>query len=100
MKKIWIMNHYAGGMFFNKGGRHYYFAKYLKMRDYEPFVFCCNTKANVPEQFVSTDKVWIELKDEEYGIPWIFIKSSFYKGNGISRVKNMIMFARNLIKTG
>ena len=30
MKKIWIMNHYAGGMFFQKGGRHYYFAKYLK----------------------------------------------------------------------
>lgn len=35
-QKIWILNHYAGGMFFNKGGRHYAFAKCLKQDGYEP----------------------------------------------------------------
>ena len=99
-KRIWIMNHYAGGMYFNKNGRHYYFAKYLKINGYEPFVFCCNTKIDIAEQFVPTDRVWTELKDEDYNIPWIFVKSSFYKGNGIARVKNMVLFSRNLIKTG
>ena len=29
-KNIWIINHYAGNMLFDQGGRHYSFAKYLK----------------------------------------------------------------------
>lgn len=30
MKNIWIMNHYATDMFYNKAERHYWFAKELK----------------------------------------------------------------------
>ncbi len=43
-KTVWILNHYAANMYFDKGGRHYSFAKYLKKKGYEPVVFCCNRK--------------------------------------------------------
>lgn len=38
------MNHYATGMFFNEGGRHYWFAKELQQKGYEPVIFSCNVK--------------------------------------------------------
>ena len=43
-KHVWILNHYAGNMLFDKGGRHYNFAKFLKIAGYEPVVFCANSK--------------------------------------------------------
>ena len=33
-KTVWIMNHYASHMLFDKGGRHYWFAKYLDRAGY------------------------------------------------------------------
>ena len=42
-KNIWIFNHYATNMYFDNGGRHYWFAKYLKQADYNPVIFCANT---------------------------------------------------------
>ena len=41
-KTIWIMNHYATNMFFNRGGRHYWFARNLDSNGYEPVIFCAN----------------------------------------------------------
>lgn len=37
------MNHYATNMFYDKAGRHYWFAKSLKERGYDVAVFCANT---------------------------------------------------------
>ena len=39
-KKIWILNHYATNMYFDKGGRHYWFAKELIKNGYEPIIIC------------------------------------------------------------
>lgn len=93
-KKIWIMNHYATNMYFNEGGRHYWFAENLIKQGYEPTIFCANVRHN-------TDDV-IDIKDGVYttgtkeGIPFVFTKTPEYKGNGKSRVNNMISFYRNL----
>lgn len=45
-KRIWIWNHYATDMFFNKGGRHYWFAENLIKKGYETTIFCASTRHN------------------------------------------------------
>ena len=96
-KIIWLLNHYATDMYFNKGGRHYWFAKNLIERGYKPTVFCANTRHNNSDI--------IEIKKGKYvkksvnNIPFVFIKTKPSTGNGLDRVKNMVYFYRNLKKT-
>lgn len=93
-KKIWIMNHYATNMYFNEGGRHYWFAENLIKQGYVPTIFCANTRHNTGD--------YIDVGDEKYSIdikcniPFIFVKTTKSIGNGIDRIKNMVLFYKNL----
>ncbi|MCR4621562.1 MAG: glycosyltransferase family 4 protein [Clostridiales bacterium] len=99
MKKIWIINHYATEMLFKRGGRHYVFAKYLKCAGYEPVIFGCNAKHNSDrERYIEFDKLWQEQIIEEIQVPFVFVKSRVYKGNGKQRVLNMVDFYLNVKK--
>lgn len=85
-------------MIFSKGGRHYWFAKYLKREGYEPVIFSCNTKHGVKEKWFNTDKLWIEKKAEEIDTPFVVVNAPMYDGNGKERVINMISFYHNVQK--
>ena len=97
-KNIWILNHYATSMLFNKGGRHYWFAKYLKREGYEPVIFSCNAKHGAFENYIDTDALWTKKMAEDINVPFVFVKSSLYKGNGKDRVLNMVRFYWNVQK--
>ena len=45
-KKVWIFNHYATEMFFDKAGRHYWFARQLRELGHDVTVFCACTYLN------------------------------------------------------
>lgn len=92
-KKIWIMNHYATNMYFNEGGRHYWFAENLIKDGYEPTIFCANVRHNTDDII---DVNGIYSKDIKDKIPFVFVKTSEYEGNGKSRILNMISFYKNL----
>lgn len=93
-KKVWIMNHYATNMYFNEGGRHYWFAENLIKQGYEVTIFCSNVRHNATEVIdVSNEKHHIEKKNN---IPFVFVKTKEYKGNGKNRIINMFNFYRNL----
>lgn len=96
-KKIWIMNHYAISHFAQRGGRHFWIANNLKLDGYEPIVFGCNEMHNSIGSYYDDSKLWQELTSDE-GVKFIPIKSSQYMGNGLSRIKNMYVFYRNLKK--
>lgn len=98
-KNVWIWNHYATNTYFDKGGRHYNFAKYLKKAGYEPVVFGSNAKHGKPETFYSNIRLWQEHMAEEIGVPFVFVRSRTYGDNGKQRVLNMIDFYRNVKKT-
>ena len=97
-KTVWIINHYAltpaqGGLC-----RHFYFAKELMKRGYTVRIFSSsaihNTSINMIEK---SDKSF--FKDVEYeGVIYTYLKSSAYKGNGLSRIKNMLGFAFDIKK--
>lgn len=93
-KKIWIWNHYATDMFFNKGGRHYWFAENLNKNGYETTIFCANTRHNTEEVIDLNNKKYLIKTAND--IPFVFVQTTPYTGNGMSRVKNMVWFYKNL----
>ena len=95
-KHVWIWNHYAGSMLFDKGGRHYNFARYLKQAGYEPVVFCCNAMHGKAERFYDTEDLWQVHQAEDIGVPFVFVKGRTYTGSGKQRVLNMVDFYRNV----
>lgn len=96
-KRVWIINHYAGSMLWDQGGRHYAFAKYLRREGYEPVVFCCNAKHNSDNAvFYDLHGLWREEYAEEMSTPFIFVAGRPYTGNGKQRILNMIDFYRNV----
>jgi glycosyltransferase involved in cell wall biosynthesis len=96
-KKIWIMNHYATNSYYNSGGRHYWFAQNLLKRGYNPTIFCANTRHNSKDslEIGKYEKYTTRLLD---GIPYVFVKTTASFGNGLDRIKNMLLFYFNLFK--
>ncbi|TAA72862.1 glycosyltransferase family 4 protein [Planococcus salinarum] len=96
-KNVWIWNHYATNMLENKGGRHYWFAKYLMKMGYSVTIFCASTR-HINEKNIETGKEKYKINSENE-IPFVFVKTTAYKDNGVDRVKNMFSFYRNLFPT-
>lgn len=93
-QKIWLWNHYATDMYKNKGGRHYWFAENLIKAGYKPTVFCASTYHNTRD-FVDTGGKKYAV-DTVNSIPFVFVKTTSALGNGLDRIKNMLLFYLNL----
>lgn len=95
--KIWILNHYATSMYFNTTGRHHSFAKYLKKMGYDVKIFCANTIHNSTDTIDMHGKLYTIGKSKD-DIPYVFVRTRAYQGNGKDRVRNMITFWKNVKK--
>lgn len=89
--KIWILNHYATDMFFDKIGRHQCFGKYLIRNQHEVDIFCASTVHN-SDINVDTEGKLSTRKIGEDQVPYTFVKTSPYSGNGKSRIFNMMEY--------
>ncbi|GHV39953.1 glycosyltransferase WbuB [Clostridia bacterium] len=96
-KNVWIFNHYASDMYENQGGRHFKFAENLLKKGFSPIVFCANT-FHSKDGAINTHNKKCTV-DTAKDIPFVFIKTALYKGNGFDRVKNMVTFYKNLFPT-
>ncbi len=94
--KVWIWNHYAIGMFYNRAGRHYSFAKYLTESGYDVTIFCASTRYGKNEITDIGDDLYLTKYTD--GIKFVFVKSKPYKSNGLNRIRNMLSFAHNIKK--
>ncbi|MGI5850467.1 MAG: glycosyltransferase family 4 protein [Christensenellales bacterium] len=93
-QNMWIWNHYATNTYIEKGGRHYWFAKYLLEKNYKPTIFCASTIHNSDESIDTQQKKHItNIADN---IPYVFIKAPAYNGNSIKRIFNMLSFYKSL----
>ncbi|WP_428909849.1 glycosyltransferase family 4 protein [Niallia sp. Krafla_26] len=93
-RKVWIWNHYGTKMFKDQAGRHYWFAENLVKLGAHPTIFCASTMHNSNESIPMGGQKY--ASDQLNGIPFVFVKTPEYKGNGRSRILNMITFYRNL----
>lgn len=93
---IWIFNHYATDMYKNRGGRHYFFAKYLLKKGYNVKIFCANTYHN-KKNYIEIEKGFYK-EDICDNIPFVFVKTISSTGNGLKRILNMALFYFNIFK--
>ena len=93
-KNIWIFNHYATDTFIDLGGRHFWFAENLIKLGHHATIFCASTIHNTDENIDTRGRKY--KTDELHGIPYVFVKTPSYVGNGKQRIKNMILFYKNL----
>lgn len=95
-KKVWILNHYANTMFQNQGGRHYWFAENLIKQGYEPVIICSSFFHKGTENIIEgSEKIKIEYSNK---IPFVFLKTDSYVGNGKARIKNMVQYFWQVLK--
>lgn len=97
-KNIWILNHHANGMYFDEGGRHYSFAKYLRIMGYNPVIFCSNAQHGNGKLFFESNCLWEEHINKKIDVPFVFVKGRPYKGNGLQRVLCMLEYYFNMQK--
>ncbi|MCK9217692.1 MAG: glycosyltransferase, partial [Firmicutes bacterium] len=97
MKNIWILNHYARNMLRNKGGRHYWIAENLISKGYRVSIFAATSGHNSNDNIDTGNKKYKVVDDEK--IPFVFVKTPSYTGNGKQRIYNMYRFYKNLFPT-
>ncbi|KMY51044.1 glycosyltransferase family 4 protein [Peribacillus loiseleuriae] len=93
-KNIWIWNHYATNMYKDQAGRHFWFAENLIKQGYNPTIFCASTVHNSNENINTRNQKFI--LNQTNCIPFVFVKTPEYNGNGQQRIKNMFAFYKNL----
>lgn len=98
VKTVWIINHYAqtpeqGGL-----SRHYFFAKELIARGYNVRIFTSSVIHNSDINMIDESEKILFKDVDQNGVPYTYIKSSAYKGNGLARIKNMLGFAFDIKK--
>lgn len=81
-------------MYKNQGGRHYWFAENLIKEGYDTTIFCANTYHNKTEFIDTKNKKF--TTDVVNNIPFVFVKTTVALGNGVDRIKNMVLFYFNL----
>lgn len=94
-KNVWILNHYAVNMMYQRGGRHYWMAKELLKNGYRPIIFCANVVHN-SKDIIEIDGVY--RVEEQDGIVFVIVKTPSYTGNGFKRINNILGFYRNVKK--
>lgn len=82
----------------NCGGRHYYFAKYLKQYGFHPVIFCSNFDHFTHKNCVESDTLWTEKTEQDTGVQYVFLKTRQYFDNGLRRVFNMFDYYFGLLK--
>lgn len=95
--KIWIFNHYAstprvGNLLL----RHYNFARRLIDRGHDVTIFAASAVHNSNENLIEDKEKYI-CRDGE-GVPFVYIRTRQYTGNGKSRVLNMLDYYRGLLR--
>lgn len=92
---IIYIDHYAGSDRLGMEFRPYYIARELQQQGHQVLIIAGDyshlRKVNPP---IKQD---YQVKTIE-GVPFLFIKSGKYAGNGIARVRSMIRFVRKIIK--
>lgn len=88
--KIWILNHTATPPSMGGLVRHYYFSKYLAAMGHEVKLFTSSMVHNTDVNMITGRELYKEVEMD--GVPYTFVRSSNYKGNGFSRIWGMLEF--------
>lgn len=89
--RLWIINHYAYTPSDTAGTRHYSIAKRLIARDHEVLVVASSYYHKAGRERLASDEAF--RKESVDGVPFLWIRSTPYRGNTIGRFWNMVVFS-------
>ena len=92
--RIWLINHYAVPPQYYPLARQNYFAKNLMGLGHEVTIFAASTVHNSDQNLIEDDTPYRE--DVVDGVHYVLVRCKGYRGNGLSRILNMLEFARKL----
>lgn len=91
MKQIWMLNHYAQEPGGAGGTRHFSLAKHLRTLGWQMTVLAAGVEHNSGFQRLGRqEKTRLDTFD---GVPFLWIKTPPYRGNGGGRMLNMLVYA-------
>lgn len=96
MKLIWIINHYGESPTIGMNTRHYKFASELIKRGYDVRIFTASTVHRTGINYINDNSKCLEK--EIKGVPFIFVRTCNYEGNGIRRIRNMMEYATRVLQ--
>lgn len=88
--KVWILNHTATPPSMGGLVRHYYFSRYLTAMGHEVKLFTSSMVHNTDVNMITGRELYKEVEMD--GVPYTFVRSSNYQGNGFSRIWDMLGF--------
>ena len=95
---VWIINHYAVPPTMPGGGRHYYLAQQLRARGHQAVIiassFCHVGRSG---QLLAPGER--QRLEDHQGVPFLWLRTPPYQGNGSARIRNMVAFAWQLYRT-
>lgn len=91
MKQVWILNHYAQEPSGAGGTRHFHLAEYISSYGWEATIIAASVELNTGTQRLKkTEQLRLEnIK----GIPFLWLRTPKYEGNGGGRVLNMLAYS-------
>ena len=89
-KKIWCIHHYAGTPDYPGGHRPYYLAKYFQKFGFDVYVIAADFHHWLRKK-EATQTEQLRFSNEKK-VPFIWIKTNQYLGNGIKRFLNMLSY--------
>lgn len=97
MPKVYVFNHYAMTPYNGTIVRHYQFAPYWEQMGWETTIFSSSAIHNSDVNEITDGSLYKE-KDID-GRHFVYVRTPSYTGNGLSRIKNMYYYYRNVKKT-
>jgi len=95
MKQVWIINHYAQEPDGAGGTRHFHLAKYLEACGWQATVIAASVELNSGRQRLDTDEA--HRLERVGGVPFLWVRTPTYRGNGGGRMRNMLAFMRRVM---
>ena len=93
---IWILCHYAVPPSLGGINRHYYFKRYLEKMGHTVRIFTSSHIHNFNINMIEGKELYLEKEVD--GEVYTFVRSSNYRGNGISRLFNLVSFPFRMVR--
>ncbi len=96
MKHVWILNHYAQEPGGAGGTRHFSLGRHLPGNGWKASVIAASTEHPTGRQRLANGENFrVDIHD---GVPFLWLRTPPYAGNGTDRIRNMLAYTRAVLK--
>ncbi len=95
MKNVWILNHYAQEPNKAGGTRHFHLAKHLRNYGWEAIIIAASVDHSTGHQRLGRKEK--QRLERIKGVLFLWVKTPKYKGNGMGRIVNMLLYTLRVL---